>query len=236
VASWRLLALLAIGLGVLALRGCERYTQEFQTLPALDWLDAGPFSQAGAVPPAAELGRGMAQAAPYLPLRDDAVPYSPDVAPPGRTQVTASGVRDAARISFGIGSAVAPAPPGRDEVSVSLEVIVFYRIQRAAAWAELLTREMDIRDPQSGALQFRTGGPDGPDRVWVTVPREATARTGESTVLGDRGPVTFELKARIVRSTMQDPRELVELAGRAEALARATAAAWTAWLIRQPGV
>lgn len=235
VAYWRLLALFALGLGMIALRACERYAQEYQTLPVVDWLEAHPpLSEAEDVPTAADLARGLAEAAPYLPLRSDAAPYSPDVAPPGRAQLTASGVRDAARLV--LDSVPNAITPDEARVSLSLDVDVFYRSPRAAAWTELLTRELDIRDPQTGALQFRTGGPDEPDRVWVTVPREVVAHSGEATVLGHRGPVSFELKARLLRPTADDPRQLVELAGRAEALARTTTATWTAWLVHQPGV
>jgi hypothetical protein len=53
--GWRVVALVGIGLGLLALRACERYTSEYQTLPVVDWLESRPplAESADLWPPAA---------------------------------------------------------------------------------------------------------------------------------------------------------------------------------------
>jgi hypothetical protein len=229
VAFWRLLALVAVGLSVVGLRGCERYTQEYNTLPMLDFVESlPPLSESEQVQPASELALGLGPFVPTLSLRQDAEAYIPQIAPPGRSQRTASGVRDAARVGFG----TVPTASTRDleQTAVSLSVIVFYSPLRAAAWDELMTREMDIRDPVTGSLQMRSGGPEAADRVWVTVPREAQSGTGEATVIGTRGPVMFQLQARLRRSDATGQEQLLELAARAEVLARQTAEAYADWL------
>ncbi|MBV9131575.1 MAG: hypothetical protein JO318_02695 [Chloroflexi bacterium] len=99
-----------------------------------------------------------------------------------------------------------------------------------------MVREMDIRDPGSGALQLRSGGPEeGADRVWVTLPREASTGTGQATVIGTRGPVMYQLQASLHRGDAGSQEQRLDLADQAEVLARQTSADWVAWLAAQPG-
>jgi hypothetical protein len=227
MAFWRLLGLVAVGLGLVALRGCERYSQEYNTLPMLDFIESLPAaSEAERIPPAAELALRLGDVAPGLPLRQAPSPFIPQVAPPGRSQRAASGVRDAARVIFG----TVPTASDAEGTTLNLGVVVFYNSARANAWSELLRREMDIRDPGSGALQLRTGGPEQADRVWVTHPREVSARTGEATVIGTRGPVLFQLQARLRRPGAATQAAQLALGARAELLARQAAADWSATL------
>jgi hypothetical protein len=229
VAFWRLLGLVAVGLGLVALRGCERYTQEYNTLPMLDFVESMPAaSEAERIPPAADLALRLGEVAPSLPLRQAPTPFIPQVAPPGRSQRAASGVRDAARVAFG--TVPTAAASDAEGTTLSLGVVVFYNSVRANAWYELLTREMDIRDPGSGALQLRAGGPEQADRVWITHPREVSARTGEATVIGTRGPVLFQLQARLRRPNATSQEARLALGARAEVLARQAAAEWSAAL------
>jgi hypothetical protein len=235
VLAWRLLGLLAIGLGMITLRGCERYAQEYHTLPQVDFVESLPWvSMAESVPAASDLAFGIGTVASSLPLRQDVEPYVPQVAPPGRNQRTASGVRDAARVTFG----TTPNMPGARDQQTTLifSVIVFYSDLRANAWFELLTREMDIRNPDTGALQLRSSGPEaGSKRVWITLPHEALTGTGEASVIGTRGPVLYQLRVQLHRSDATSQEALLDLASQAEVLARQTAAGWEGWLAAPPG-
>jgi hypothetical protein len=230
--GWRVVALLALGLGLLALRACERYTSEYQTLPAIDWLESRvPLAESGDVPAAADLARGAARVMPLLVVRDDARPYVPGLGPPSLSRRTIGGVRDAAVIQLGTPE------PTHPLVQLSLRVAVFYRQQRAASWTGLLDHEFDLRDPGSGLAQLRLTGADEPDRVWVTHPGEASG--GEATVVGARGPVTFQLQALVQRPNPGDPTpaEALDLSARAERLARQSATDWSTWLeqlLKQP--
>lgn len=222
---WRVVALLAIGLGLLALRACERYTSEYQTLPAIDWLESrAPLAESGDVPAAADLARGAARVFPLLVIRDDARPYVPGLGPPSLSRRTIGGVRDAALIQVGT------AEPSRPALQITLRVAVFFRGERAAAWTSLLDHEFDLRDPGSGTAQLRLTGAEAADRVWVTHPGETSG--GEATVVGTRGPVTFELQALAQNRGPGDPTpaEALDLSARAERLAREFATDWTTWL------
>ena len=231
LAGWRVLSVVAIGLGLLALRACERYTSEYQTLPAVDWLESrAPLAESATVPSAFDLARGAARVLPLLQIRDDARPYLPGLGPPSLSRRTIGGVRDAAVIQVGT-----PELP-RPRLQVTLRVTVFHRAVRAAAWTSLLEHEFDLRDPGSGTAQLRLTGADSeaPDRVWVTHPGESPG--GEASVVGARGPVAFELQvlAQRLGSTgeLSQP-EALDLSARAEQIARQTATDWTAWLLPQ---
>jgi hypothetical protein len=220
---------------MIALRGCERYAQEYHTLPQLDFVESLPWlSSAESVPTATNLALGLGAVATSLPLRRDVEPYIPQVAPPGRNQRTASGVRDAARVTFG----TTPNMPGAadQQTTMIFSVIVFYSELRADAWFQLLTREMDIRNPETGALQLRSSGPgSGSNRVWITLPHEALTGTGEASVIGTRGPVQYQLRVQLHRSDATTQEALLDLASQAELLARQTSIDWEGWLARQPG-
>lgn len=229
--SWRLMAVVAIGLGLLALRACERYTSEYQTLPALDWLESRPpLAESADVPSALELARGAARVLPLLQIRDDARPFLPGLGPPSLSRRTIGGVRDAAIIQVGT-----PEMP-RPRLQVTLRVTVFYRAVRAAAWTSLLDHEFDLRDPGTGTAQLRLTGADADqaDRVWITHPGESSG--GESTVVGARGPVVFELQVLDQRpgssGDLSQP-EALDLSARAEQIARQVATDWTTWLLPQ---
>jgi hypothetical protein len=178
------------------------------------------------VPASDDLARGLVRVLPLLTIRDDARPELPAFSPPAVLQRTMGGVRDASRIELG-----SPGEFGTGQVPpvrARLEVIVFNRILRAAAWSELMAREMDIRDPE-GFTQVVVAGPDEQDGVWLLAPREGG---GRATVAGYRGPVGFMLQV-FLRSETTDPAELADFNARAETIARQAAADWSAWLMRQ---
>jgi hypothetical protein len=228
---WRVLALVAVGLGLLGLRACERYTSEYQSLPVVDWLESRPplaDPRVDALPAAADLARGLARTAPLLTVRDDARPYVPGLGPPSLSRRTIGGVRDAAVIEVGTPEAIRPR--GR----VMLHVAVFFRSLRAAAWTSLLEHEFDLRDPGTGSAQLRLTGSDATDRVWVTHPGDTSAG-GEATVVGVRGPVAFQVQALAAANTI-DLDELLDRSARAERLVRQVASDWIAWLEQQPSL
>jgi hypothetical protein len=229
--GWRVLAVVSIGLGLLALRACERYTSEYQTLPAIDWLESRPpLAEAAGVPSAIDLARGAARVLPLLDIRDDARPYLPGLGPPSLSRRTIGGVRDAAVIQ--VGTPEAPRP----RLQVTLHVTVFNRAVRAAAWTGLLDHEFDLRDPGTGTAQLRLTGaePEEADRVWITHPGESPG--GEATVVGARGPVVFAFQALAQRpgsSGEISQAEALDLSARAESIARQAASDWTTWLLPQ---
>src|SRR5918994_598168 len=188
--------LLVVGLllGVVAVRATEHYTPRYQTLPVLDWLESRPpLAESSSVPPAADLARGLARTTPLLVIKDDVRPLIPVFGPPAFVQRTIGGVRDAARIELG-----APGDFAADNnpISARLEVIVFHRGLRAAAWSELMTRELDVRDPYTGAQQVRLSGPDSVEGVWLIAP----PRGGVVSVSGHRDSVGFLLQVTFTRA------------------------------------
>lgn len=235
--AWRVLAVAAIGLGLLALRACERYTSEYQTLPAIDWLESRPpLAESADLPSAIDLARGAARVLPLLGIRDDARPYLPGLGPPSLSRRTIGGVRDAAVIQVGT-----PETP-RPRLQVTLRVTVFNRAVRAAAWTSLLAHEFDLRDPGTGTAQWRLTGADTQDpsageptdRMWITRPGESPG--GEATVVGLRGPVVFQLQVLAQRpgsSGDVSQADSLDLSARAERLARQATTDWTAWLLPQ---
>jgi hypothetical protein len=171
---------------------------------------------------------------PLLVISDDARPWLPIFGPPAVIQRTMGGVRDAARIVL---SSPGAFPPDQTPVQVRLYAVVFNRTLRAAEWTELMGREMDIRDPDTGINQERVAGPDEADAVWVVSPRQTG---GIATVVGHRGPVAFDLQMTFgptpdVLSPDNDLSrpEVVDLSARAELAARRAAADWCAWLADQ---
>ena len=221
------LAVSAIVLTALSVRATELYTTRYQSLPVQDWLESRqPFAQSVAVPAATDLARGLVRALPLLVIRSDAQTFLPMFAPPAFFQRTIGGVRDAARIELGSPGAY---KPGEVPVRARLEVIVFNRVQSAAGWAELMAREMDIRDPE-GAAQARTSGPDEADGVWVIAPRSGG---GVATVAGHRATVGFALQVAYLRRDSDDPARLADLSSRAEVAARQAADDWSGWLVQQ---
>jgi hypothetical protein len=222
------LGLAAIALSAASLRATEFYATRYQSLPVLDWIESRPpLAEAADVPASVDLARGLARAMPLLVIRDDARPHLPAFSPPAILQRTMGGVRDAARIVLGSPGAFAP-----DAVPVQsrLDVVVFNRTLRAAAWSGLMAREMDILDPESRLNQTLVAGPDDPDNVWLVAPR---AGGGIATVAGHRGPVGFVLQVTLLRSETADAGELADLSARAETIARQAAATWSEWLTQQ---
>lgn len=225
------LALTAILLAAVAVSATEFYTTRYQSLPVLDWLESRPpLVESADVPEAADLVRGLPRVMPLLTIRDDVRTRLPEFGPPGLFQRTMGGVRDAARIELG-----SPGTSGqaRAPVGARLDVIVFDRALRAAAWSDLMAREMDVRDPEGGLYQTRLSGPDEQDAVWVARPDPAG---GDATVVGHRGPIGFDLEVTIARDPVTDPNDtatLTDLNARAEAIARQGAMDWTASLAQR---
>ena len=228
-----LLAVAALFLAALAVGSTERYTTRFQSLPVLDWIESRPpFAEATAVPSAAEMARGMVRAMPLLVIAEDARPWLPVFGPPAYYQRSMGGVRDASRIVLASpdSAAAADAP-----IQMRLYAVVFNRTVRATEWTQLMAREMDIRDPDSGLSQSRVTGPDDADNVWVVAPRQTG---GIATVVGHRGPVAFDLQVTLgPRPAVYAPEpahtpspEVLDLSARAEVLARQGATNWSAWV------
>jgi len=113
---------------------------------------------------------------------------------------------------------------------VRLDVIVFNRDVRAAAWSELMGREMDIKDPDTGQSQARVAGPDEPYGVWLVSPIQDG---GIATVAGRRGTVGFVVQVRLLSSLNEGDR--IDLSARAETIARQAANEWSTWLGTQGG-
>jgi len=223
------LALAAIALGGVALRATEVYTSRYQTLPALDWLESRPpLAQATSMPAAGDLARGLPRVLPLLVIEDDAHTRLPAFSPPASVQRTMGGVRDASRIRLGSpGTYVS----GQVPITARLDVIVFNRQQRAAAWSELMRHAMDIRDPETGLAQVRVAGPDERDAAWVPAP--GPLQGGIATVAGYRGPVGFVRQVSVRHGVDPDAADLLDVSARAEALARTAAADWSSWLEHQ---
>ena len=224
------LAATAILLAAVAVRATEAYATRYQSLPALDWVESRPpLVESADVPAAADLARGLSRALPLLVIRDDARPRLPAFGPPAVVQRTVPGVRDAARIELGSPGAYLP-----DQVPLRarLDVIVFNRALRAAAWSELMAREMDIRDPENGLQQVRMSGPDEPDGVWVIIPKSGG---GVATVAGHRAAVGFMLQVTFFHAAAADAATLADVTARAETTARQAAAAWADWAVTQFG-
>ena len=224
-----ILAIAAILLIAVALRATESYTGRYQTLPVIDWVESRPpLSESDRVPPASDLARGLSRALPLLVIRDDARPRTPVFGPPAVVQRTIGGVRDASRMVVGTRGQFDrfDAVP----TQVWLDVIVFNRADRAASWAELMGREMDLRDPDSGEAESRVSGPDEPDGVWLVAP---WANGGRATIAGHRGAIGFVIK--VFLSPTLDDGNRVDLNARAETVARQARDEWTAWLATQVG-
>jgi hypothetical protein len=221
------LAICAIVLGGVSIRATEFYATRYQSLPVLDWVESRPpLAESAELPAAADLARGLARALPLLTIVDERT-RTPTFGPPAAVQRTMGGVRDSARIELG-----SPGlhTPGDDvPIRARLDVTVFNRALRAAAWSELMGYEMDIRDPESGDIQVRVAGPDEADGVWLVAPPR---RGGVASVAGNRGAVGFMLQVTYARPGASAPADLGDLTARAESTARQAAADWTAWLAR----
>jgi hypothetical protein len=229
-----ILALAALFLAALAVGSTERYTTRFQSLPVLDWIESRPpLAEATSVPSSAEMARGFARAMPLLVIAEDARPWLPVFGPPAYIQRSMGGVRDASRITLA-------SPGSPDAIQVRLYAVVFNRTVRANEWTELMAREMDIRDPDSGLAQSRVTGPDEIDNVWVVAPRQTG---GIATVVGHRGPIAFDLQVTLgPRPPIYAPEsahaptpEVLDLSARAEVLAREAATNWSTWVEQQLG-
>ena len=233
-----ILALAGLLLCFLAVRSTELYTSRFQSLPMLDWLESRPpLIDATKVPAAPDLARGLVRSMPLLVILDDTRPWLPVFGPPASIQRSMGGVRDASRIVL--------ASPGSTDadhalIQMRLYAVVFNRTLRATEWTQLMGREMDIRDPDSGLTQTRTSGPDDVDSVWVVSPRQTG---GIATVVGHRGPVAFDLQVTLgPRPPVYPPEparvpspDVIDLSARAEVLARQGAMNWSAWVEQQIG-
>jgi hypothetical protein len=226
------LATVAIMLCAVALRATELYATRYQRLPVMDWIESRPpLSESAALPAAADLARGLARTMPLLVIGDDVRPWTPVFGPPAYIQRSMGGVRDASRITL-----VSPGdfPADRVPVQARLYTIVFDRTLRAQEWVALMSREMDIRDPDSGLNQVRVSGPDETDGVWIVSPQQTG---GIATVVGHRGPVAFDLQVTFGPTPAPVPPdapvarpELVDLSARAESAARAAGADYGTWL------
>jgi hypothetical protein len=224
------LGLVAIALSAVSVRATEFYATRYQSLPVLDWLESRPpLAESANLPASEDLARGMSRALPLLTIQQDAQPLLPAFSPPAILQRTMGGVRDASRIELGSPGAF---QAGQVPVRARLDVIVFNRTLRAAAWSGLMAREMDILDPDSRLNQAVMAGPDEQDGVWLVAPRSGG---GVATVAGHRGPVGFVLQVTLLRSKTADAAELADLTARAETIARQGAADWSGWLTRQLG-
>jgi hypothetical protein len=223
------LVVAAVLLAAVAVRATEVYTSRYQTLPVFDWVESRPpLAESPSVPAADELARGLQRVLPLLVIRDDARTFLPGFGPPPGLQRTISGVRDASTIQLG-----SPGTYAGDAVPITarLNVIVFNRAERAAAWTALWGHAMDVRDPQTGVFQVRLAGPDDPDMVWVPLP--STMRGGMATIAGYRGTIGFVLQVNLLQDSTADSARLADLSARAEALARQAGGDWSAWLERQ---
>jgi hypothetical protein len=222
------LAIAAIVLAAVSIRATEVYTSRYHTLPVLDWVESHPpLAEAADVPAASDLARGLARALPLLTISADARPMLPGFGPPAVVQRTIGGVRDASRIELGSPGLFRPE---QAPIQARLDVIVFNRALRAAAWSELMGRELDVRDPGNGMFQARLSGPDETDAVWVTQPHEAGSI---ATVVGYRGAVGFMLQVTFFRPDTLDPADRADLTARAETVARQAGLAWSGWLVQQ---
>ena len=227
IGGTHVLAIVAILLVAATVRSTELYTDRYQTLPMLDWIESRrPLAQADEVPGAVELARGVARALPLLVIREDARTQMPVFGPPSSVQRVMGGVRDAARIQL---SSPGDYAYGREPINVRLDVIVFNRESRAVDWAALFGRAMDIRDPDNGLPQVRVEGPEAEDSVWVARPDPVRGQGGVSTVVGHRGPIGFVLQVNLLHDYTNDAAQLVDLSARAEVIARQAAANWSAW-------
>jgi hypothetical protein len=222
-----LLVVVALLLAAISVDATEQYTSRYHSLPVLDWLESRPpLTDSADVPSAIDLARGVSSALPLLVIRNDARTQMPLFGPPSQIQRLVGGVRDAARIELGF-----PATSSGQPVSARMDVIVFDRELRAAAWTRLMGRAMDIRDPETGLNQVRVAGPEEADAVWLAAP--GPVQSGMASVVGHRGPVAFELQVSVHRGPSPDAALLVDLNARAEVLAREAATAWTGWLAQQ---
>jgi hypothetical protein len=224
--------LASLVLSAITLRATEVYTTQYQTLPAMDWLESRPpLVESSHVPPAVDLVRALPGLQPWLVIHDDARPLLPIFGPPGAIQRTMGGVRDAARIQIGSpGMSASQVVP----VLTRLDAIVFNRALRADAWQQLIssTVGLDFRDPDEGLFQVRVSGPDERDGVWLAAPKDG----GQiATVAGHRGTVAFELRVYCRRANSNNVQDQLDLSARAESIARESAAVWTAWLDAQIG-
>jgi hypothetical protein len=223
------LGFVALVLGVISVRATEHYTARYQSLPVRDWLESRPpLAEAARVPLATDLVRGFLRAAPLFTIHADARPLIPVFGPPAIVQRSMGGVRDAASIELGLPGAIGERV---QPVQARLEVIVFNRAVRAAAWADLMALQMDVRDPHAGEPQVRLSSLDARDGMWVVAPR--TGLGGIATLTGYRGPVAFELRVTCVRPGATRPEDLLDLSARAESIVRSAGLGWAAWLEAQ---
>jgi hypothetical protein len=225
--GYHVLALVAIVLASITVRATEFYATRYQSLPVVDWLESrSPLAQAADVPAAADLAQGVSRAAPWLQIRTDAQPMLPVFGPPALVQRTMGGVRDASRVEL---SSI-EGDPAAALVQARLDVMVFNRVERAAAWSDLMATEMNIRDPGTGFGEARLSGPDERDGVWGVRPQQAG---GVATVVGHRGAVAFFLQVTVAGGQAADVATRAELTARAESIARQISSDWTSWVQSQ---
>jgi hypothetical protein len=225
------LGLLAIVLAVIAVRSTEVYTSRYQTLPVLDWLESRPpLAESANVAAATDLARGLSPLMPLLVIREDAHSQLPVFGPPSSIERTVSGVRDSARILLGTPGDY---KPNQVPITARLDVIVFDRAETAASWSALMSRAMDLQDPESGIGSERVSGPDERDGVWVPAPDRGRPEGGTGTVVGYRGTVGFVLQVNFLHLIGADVQREVDQSARAEVMARQAAGDWSTWLSEQ---
>lgn len=225
-AWWRLLALVAIVLALLAARACERYALAYQSVPALDWLEAQPlFAESGQVPSAVTLASTFAPIVGDFPGPARTRPVAPEFGGPGSFSRQAASHRDGYMVTRGPD----PSSPAVRR-SASLAVIVFYRELRAAAWAEIRGLSLDL---SRSVRYWRLADTAAGDRVWYASPFQAQTALGDVVVVGYRGPVGFEVRVLLERGSERDLAGSAQLVVEAEERARQAADAWTQTLDEQ---
>ncbi len=229
---WRVWLAGIVALAFAGARGSERYAREYQTLPALDWIETLPaLSQAASVPAAAELSRGLPTVVPGLLRTAGPDSFSPVFGPYGMFQRSIAGVREAAVTWFDLAPAAAG---GEGPARVGFSVLVFHQSARARAWVDLYAFQPDFGRSEIGAPVYRTSGPDEPDRIWVAGPDQSGRRGGRALAAGSRGPVAYVVDVALSPAGLGPAESPLGSALAADGEVRRILHAWTAWLQAQP--
>jgi hypothetical protein len=217
--GWRLAALAAVALGVLAAQSCEVYVPIYQTQPLFDWWAARPSQdQAVGVPDARSLAEGVFAVRPDWRTMGE-TSFAPMLAPPQVFQRTFAGERDGWTVK-------AASPAG--EVTIEWSLAVFHQAQQARAWTEMEGMEEDTGRPNDLGAGRRTSGPGSVD-VWVSPPHASNPPAGAADVVVDQGVVAVQLKLVHHGQAGAADSDPVAQAALAENDARSLVADWLAW-------